>query len=125
LFWFNPVGRREVKGKGDVKIALLEGVLLGGHALSLDDLDITRLDNLTGSNLDQQFAVVKVGDHELASSQRGRQGDVLLHDQVTFLAGENSYKKKTGQRSQHEKHQGLNRGGKRQWTHREASPQAQ
>jgi len=94
LFRVDPVGRREVKGEGDVKIALLEGVLVGGHALSLDDLDITRLDNLTRSNLDQQVAVVKVGDHELAPSQRGCQGDVLLNDQVTVLAGENSYIKK-------------------------------
>lgn len=91
LLWLQPVGRGEVDGEGDVEVSFLKGVLVGGHSLTLDHLDITGLNDLAWGDLDQQLAVIQVGDHKLAASEGGRQADMFLHNQITVLASEDGW----------------------------------
>jgi len=69
----------------DKEVARLERLLVVGHTVSLDRLDLIGLDYLTGLVLDADLLPVEVSQHKVDASKSLQESDLLLNEQVGSL----------------------------------------
>jgi hypothetical protein len=76
-----PVGGGELDIELNVQVAEIV-VSLSGHTLTHDSLQITRLDDLTGENLDNEDTVIQVRDLDLATGKSSDQVNLGIVEQI-------------------------------------------
>eukprot|EP00001_Collodictyon_triciliatum_P182141 32516_2 len=82
---FNGILFRELNIEGNIELALNERILVHGHALIFDALDVTRLNDFPRISL-YYFASIELVDNEGRAAQRFHQGDLLLNEEIVVLA---------------------------------------
>jgi len=68
----------------DVEVARFV-VSLRGHALTMDDLQVTIVDDLAGEDINNKSTIVEVADGKGTASEGRQKVDLYLADQVVFL----------------------------------------